>query len=77
MSRVMQPAVPNPRSLAKVLSILLGPEEEWDDDAVSLALELRGLDSTQSELRLKKLVDNIIQEKTAQGKTIEPSLLEV
>jgi hypothetical protein len=43
----------NPRSLAKLLYLLLGPEEQWDDDKVALALELRGLDSSQSGLRLK------------------------
>ena len=68
---------PNPRSLAKVLYLLLGPEEQWDDDKVALALELRGLDSSQSALRLKQVVEKIIAEKTAQGEEIKSSLLEV
>lgn len=68
---------PNVRSLAKILRILLGPEEEWDDNAVSLALELRGLDSSESELRLKNMVDKIIAEKTTQGEEIKASLLTV
>jgi hypothetical protein len=68
---------PNARSLAKLLGILLGPEEEWDDDKVTLALELRGLDSSQSELRLKQMVNKIISEKAAQGEEIKSSLREV
>jgi len=68
---------PNARSLAKLLHILLGPEEQWDDDKVALALELRGFDSSQSTLRLKQMVDKIIVEKTAQGEQIKSSLLEV
>jgi hypothetical protein len=68
---------PNPRSLAKLLFLLLGPEEQWDDDKVALALELGGLDSSQSGSRLKQGVDKIIAEKTAQGEEIKLSLLEV
>ena len=68
---------PNPRSLAKLLYLLLGPEEQWDDDKVALALELCGLDGSQSGLRLKRMVDKIITEKTAQGEEVKSSLLEV
>ncbi len=68
---------PNVRSLAKILRIVLGPEEEWDDTAVSLALELRGLNRSKSELRLKTMVDKIINEKRTQGKEIKASLLKV
>ena len=68
---------PNPRSMAKLFYILLGPEEQWDDDKVALALELSGLDSSQSGLRLKQMVDKIIVEKTAQGEEVKAPLLEV
>jgi hypothetical protein len=67
----------NLRSLAKIVRIILGPEEEWDDTAVSLVLELRGLDSSKSELRFKTMVDKIINEKRTQGKEIKDSLLKV
>jgi len=63
--------------LAKVLRILLGPEEEWDDAAAELALELHGIDSSGAKLRLKRLVDKLIREKTERGENILPSLLEL
>lgn len=68
---------PNARSLAKLLRILLGPEEDWDSDKVEIALELHGLDSSQPVLRLKRMVDKIITEKTAQGEEVRAPLLEV
>lgn len=66
----------HPRQLSKLLR-LLGPEEDWDDAAAELGLELHGIDPAESEVRLRRLVDKIIHEKTDRGEEILESLLEL
>jgi hypothetical protein len=68
---------PNERQLAKLLALVLGPEEDWDDAAAALVLELHGIDPAQSEVRLRRLVDKIIREKTERGEEILESLREL
>ncbi len=67
---------PHQRQLAKLLHVL-GPEEDWDDAAAALVLELHGIDPAQSEVRLRRLVDRIIQEKTDRGEEVLESLREL
>jgi hypothetical protein len=69
-------AQPHPRQLAKLLR-LLGPEEGWDDAAAALVLELHGIDPAESEVRLRRLVDKIIREKTDCGEEVLESLREL
>jgi len=65
---------PNHRQLAKLLGVMLGPEEKWDDSAAELVLELHGIDSSKSKVRLKRIVDKLIQGKTERGEEVITSL---
>jgi hypothetical protein len=67
----------DPRPSAKLLRIMLGPEEEWDDDATHLALELCGIDSEEAPTRLVKLIEREISTRTDRGETIPNSLSDV
>lgn len=61
------------RQLSKLLR-LLGPEEDWDDAAAELVLRLHGINPAESEERLRRLVDQIILEKTDRGEEVLESL---
>lgn len=66
---------PDPQ-LAKLLRSL-GPEEDWDETAAELVLELHGINPAESEERLRRLVDKIILEKTDRGEGVLESLREL
>lgn len=68
---------PDPRRLAKLLRIMLGPEEQWDDAATDLALELRGIDSDEAPVRLVKLIEREISSRTERGEAVPTNLSEV
>ena len=65
---------PDPRRLAKLLRIMLGPEEQWDDEATHLALELRGINSEEAPDRLVNLIEREISSRTEKGEAIPTSL---
>ena len=67
----------DPRPSAKLLRIMLGPEEEWDDDATHLALELRGINSEEAPIQLVKLIEGEINTRADRGETIPNSLSDV
>jgi hypothetical protein len=67
---------PDPRRLAKLLRIMLGPDEQWDDAATHLALELRGIDSEGAPLRLVKLIEREIRSRTERGEAVSANLSE-
>src|SRR5258708_23158740 len=68
---------PDPRRLAKLLRIMVGPEEQWDDAATHLALELRGIDSEEAPVRLVKLIEREISSRTERGEAVPTNLSEV
>lgn len=48
--------------------------KDWDDAAAKLVLVLHGIEPAESEVRLRRLVDEIIHEKTDRGEEILESL---
>jgi len=68
---------PTPRQLAKVLRIMLGPEEEWDDAAAELVLEVHGLDSSEAPVRLANLIEREINSRKERGEEIPSGFGEV
>jgi hypothetical protein len=56
---------------------MLGPEEQWDDAATDLALELRGIDSDEAPVRLVKLIEREISSRTERGEAVPTNLSEV
>jgi hypothetical protein len=56
---------------------MLGPEEQWDDTATDLALELRGIDSDEAPVRLVKLIEREISSRTERGEAVPTNLSEV
>jgi hypothetical protein len=69
-------ANPNSRELAKLLHVL-GPEEDWDDNAAALVLELHGIDSDEAPARLAKLIDREIESRRERGEEVPPGFEEV
>lgn len=67
---------PNSPELAKLLQVL-GPEEDWDDTAAALVLELHGIDSDEAPSRLAKLIDKEIESRRERGEEIPPGFEEV
>jgi hypothetical protein len=66
--------MPDPSEMAKVLRASLGPEEEWDDAAVELVLELHGIDPGTAPSRLAQTITRIIQKRKNSGEEIPPTL---
>ncbi|HBB95571.1 MAG TPA: hypothetical protein DC054_09280 [Blastocatellia bacterium] len=66
--------MPDPNEMAKVLRVSLGPEEEWDDAAVELVLELHGIDPGTAPSRLAQTITRIIQKRKNSGEEIPPTL---
>ncbi|HBB95569.1 MAG TPA: hypothetical protein DC054_09270 [Blastocatellia bacterium] len=66
---------PDERELAKLLQASLGPEDDWDEDAVELILDLHGINSKNPTGRLKRTIDNIVLKKRDSGEHIPESLL--
>lgn len=67
---------PNSRELAELLHAL-GPEDEWDDTAAALVLELHGIDSDEAPSRLAKLIDKEIESRRERGEEIPANFEEV
>jgi hypothetical protein len=67
---------PNSRELAELLHVL-GPEEDWDDTATALVLELHGIDSDEAPSRLAKLIDREIESRRERGEEVPPGFEEV
>ncbi len=67
---------PNSGELAKLLHVL-GPEEDWDDTAAALVLELHGIDSDEVPSRLAKLIDREIDGRRERGEEVPQSFEEV
>lgn len=60
--------------LGRLVRRLLGPPEEWDDDAAEFVLRVYGIDPADAGRYVKKLLDNIIREKQEKGEPI-PQIL--
>ena len=60
--------------LGRLVRRLLGPPEEWDDDAAEFVLRVYGIDPADAGRYVKKLLDNIVREKEEKGEPI-PKLL--
>jgi hypothetical protein len=69
-------AKPNLRELAELLRVL-GPEDDWDDTAAALVLELRGIDSDEAPARLAKLIDREIESRRERGEDVPVDFEEV
>lgn len=65
---------PDASEMAKMLRVSLGPEEEWDDAAVELVLELHGIDPGTAPSRLAQTITRIIQKRKNSGEEIPPTL---
>jgi hypothetical protein len=66
---------PDEWELAKLLRASLGPEEDWDDAAVELVLDLCGINPEDSTERLKRAIDNVIMKKRDHDEHIPDTLL--
>lgn len=60
--------------LGRLVRRLLGPPEEWDDDAAEFVLRVYGIDPVDAGRYVKKLLDSIISEKQEKGEPI-PQIL--
>ena len=63
--------------LGKLVRMLLGPEEEWDDFAAEFVLQVYGVDPADSGSYMKNMLDKIVQKKKEQGKPISQMLLDL
>jgi hypothetical protein len=61
--------------IGELVRRLIGPPEEWDDDAVDFVLRVYGIDPADAGRYVKKLLDNIVREKQDKGEPI-PKLLD-
>ncbi len=60
--------------LGRLVRRLLGPPEEWDDDAAEFVLGVYGIDPADAGLYVKRLLDNIVREKEEKGEPISQRL---
>ncbi len=60
--------------LGDLVRRLLGPPEEWDDDAAEFVLQVYGIDPSDARTYVKKLLNNLVREKQEKGEPIPPLL---
>jgi hypothetical protein len=60
--------------LGRLVRRLLGPPEEWDDEAANFVLRVYGIDPADAGRYVKKLLDNIVREKQEKGEPISQML---
>lgn len=60
--------------LGRLVRRLLGPPEEWDDDAAKFVLRVYGIEPDDAARYVKELLENIIREKREKGEPISQRL---
>ena len=61
----------------KLIRMLLGPEEEWDDADSEFAMKLCGVDPNLSTDGLVEILEGAVRKSRARGESVPRSLLNV
>ena len=67
--------IPDQEQRAKLFRKLLGPEEEWDDAAVEIMLELYGIDPTEVDNDLRERLEREVAERRGRGEEVPQAML--
>ena len=67
--------LPDSDQLAKLLRMLIGPEDEWDEASVEFVLELQGIDPAAVKDDFREMLEREVEGRKAKGEDVPQAML--